>query len=135
MDIVTKDRRSQMMAGIKGKNTRPEMIVRRLTHDLGYRFRLHRKDLPGSPDMVFPRLKLALFVHGCFWHRHKNCQCCYTPKTNVEFWSRKLENNVLRDKRSREGLEEMGWRVAIIWECETANAVELREHLRTILSS
>ena len=121
------------MAGIKGKSTKPELAVRRMTHKLGYRFRLHRKDLPGSPDMVFPRLKLAVFVNGCFWHRHDDCRYASTPKTNIEFWIRKFETNVLRDQRARVRLEAMGWRVAIIWECETANAVELHKALSAIL--
>lgn len=135
MDIVSTVRRSKMMGGIKGKNTKPELKVRRMAHDLGFRFRLHRKDLPGSPDLVFPRLKLAVFVHGCFWHRHEYCQYAYSPKTNVEFWTRKFKNNVRRDTWAREGLEAMDWRVAIIWECETADAVELRKYLYAILTS
>ncbi len=124
-----------MMASIKGKSTKPELVVRRMAHRLGYRFRLHRKDLPGSPDLVFPRLKLAVFVHGCFWHRHKACRYAYSPKTNVEFWDRKFKNNVLRDVRAKEGLEDMGWRVAIIWECETQDPVELRKTLSAIVVS
>jgi DNA mismatch endonuclease (patch repair protein) len=135
MDTVSTARRSEMMSRIKGKDTKPELMVRRVAHDLGFRFRLYRKDLPGSPDLVFPRLKLALFVHGCLWHRHEDCRYAYSPKTNVEFWTRKFKNNVLRDIRAREGLEAMGWRVAVIWECETADAVELRQNLRAILTS
>jgi DNA mismatch endonuclease (patch repair protein) len=124
-----------MMAGIKGKSTKPELAVRRMAHQLGYRFRLHSKDLPGSPDLVFPRLKLAVFVHGCFWHRHEACRYAYSPKTNVEFWDRKFKNNVLRDIRAKEGLEDMGWRVAIIWECETQDPVDLRKTVSAILAS
>ncbi|MBG0794457.1 DNA mismatch endonuclease Vsr [Methylocystis sp. H62] len=135
MDIVSSARRSKMMAGIKGKSTKPELAVRRMAHQLGYRFRLHSKDLPGSPDLVFPRLKLAVFVHGCFWHRHEACRYAYSPKTNVEFWDRKFKNNVLRDIRAKEGLEDMGWRVAIIWECETQDPVDLRKTVSAILAS
>ncbi len=123
------------MARIRGKSTKPELIVRRMAHGLGYRFRLHRKDLPGSPDLVFPRLRLAVFVNGCFWHRHRNCRYTYTPKTNVEFWIHKFQSNVLRDTRVEEQLEDMGWRIAIIWECETANVTQLRNTLATILAS
>lgn len=135
MDIVSPDQRSKMMARIKGKSTRPELVVRRTAHGLGYRFRLHCKDLPGSPDLVFPRFKLAIFVNGCFWHRHRGCKHAYEPKTNVEFWSRKFKNNVLRDKKVKRGLEEMGWRVAVIWECKTTNPVSLRRTLSAILAS
>jgi DNA mismatch endonuclease (patch repair protein) len=99
-----------MMARIKGKTTKPELRVRQMAHRLGYRFRLHQRNLPGSPDLVFPRLKLAIFVNGCFWHRHENCKYAYDPKTNVEFWTRKFTNNVLRDKKALGELEEMGWR-------------------------
>lgn len=135
MDIVSPTHRSRMMARIRGKSTKPELIVRRVAHRLGYRFRLHRKDLPGSPDVVFPRLRLAVFVNGCFWHRHRNCRYAYNPKTNVEFWVRKFQNNVLRDTRAKEELEDMGWRVLIIWECETANVNQLRNTLVTTLGS
>lgn len=134
MDIVSPSYRSQIMARIKGKSTKPELIVRRTAHRLGYRFRLHRKDLPGSPDLVFPRLRLAVFVNGCFWHRHQNCRYAYTPKTNVEFWARKFQNNILRDTRAKKQLEDMGWRVAIVWECETPNVIQLRNTLATILA-
>lgn len=134
MDIVSPSYRSQIMACIKGKSTKPELIVRRTAHRLGYRFRLHRKDLPGSPDLVFPRLRLAIFVNGCFWHRHQNCRYAYTPKTNVEFWTRKFQNNILRDTRAKKQLEDMGWRVGIIWECETPNVIQLRNTLATILA-
>ena len=123
------------MARVKGKSTKPEIIVRQMAHRLGYRFRLHRRNLPGTPDIVFPRLKLALFVDGCFWHRHENCRFAYNPKTNVEFWTRKFENNVLRDKKVKKELREMGWRVATIWECETADAASLRRTLSAILAS
>jgi DNA mismatch endonuclease (patch repair protein) len=121
------------MSRIRGKETKPEIAVRKLAHRMGYRFRLHRRDLPGSPDIVFPGRRLALFVHGCFWHRHRGCRFAYTPKTNVEFWKTKFKNNVARDARAKGGLERLGWRVAIIWECETADRNSLSIRLRKIL--
>ncbi len=132
-DIVSPTRRSEMMRRIRAKGTKPELIVRSTAHRLGYRFRLHVKDLPGSPDLVFPGRKLALFVHGCFWHRHRGCACSYRPKSNIAFWRGKFKSNVARDKRVLRELEEMGWRVAIIWECETANPESLREELKGLL--
>jgi DNA mismatch endonuclease (patch repair protein) len=134
MDIVSPEQRSRMMARIKGKSTKPELTVRQTAHRLGYRFRLHRRNLPGSPDLVFPRLKLAIFVNGCFWHRHENCRHAYDPKTNVEFWTGKFMNNVIRDKKAKRDLEEMGWRVAVIWECETADVAALRRTVGAILN-
>jgi DNA mismatch endonuclease, patch repair protein len=135
MDIVSPARRSAMMSGIRGKDTKPERIVRSTAHQLGYRFRLHVRGLPGSPDLVFPRRRLALFVHGCFWHRHKGCACAYTPKSNVEFWKGKFKSNVARDRRVQRDLEKEGWRVAVIWECETADSVRLRRELEDLLRS
>jgi DNA mismatch endonuclease, patch repair protein len=135
MDIVSPARRSQMMSRIRGKGSKPELIVRRMVHSLGYRFRLHARYLPGSPDLVFSRRKLALFVHGCFWHRHKGCPYAYNPKSNIEFWTRKFKSNVARDKRVRGELEAMGWRVAIIWECEAADPDSLKEELKELLRS
>lgn len=108
MDIVSRQQRSKMMSRIRGKGTKPEMVVRRMAHGLGYRFRLHRRDLPGSPDLVFPRLKLVIFVSGCFWHRHEDCRYAYMPKSNVDFWSRKFENNVIRDRKVMGELEGRG---------------------------
>ena len=132
-DIVSPTRRSEIMSRIRAKGTKPELIVRSAAHGLGHRFRLHVRDLPGSPDLVFPGRKLALFVHGCFWHRHRGCTCASRPKSNVEFWKGKFKNNVARDKRVRRELEEMGWRVAIVWECETANPESLRKELKELL--
>ena len=133
-DIVTPARRSEMMSRIRGKGTKPELLVRSAAHRLGFRFRLHVRKLPGSPDLVFPRKKIALFVHGCFWHRHQGCRYCYVPKSNIQFWREKFKMNVLRDRRVRTGLEEMGWRVAIIWECETVNPDSLRKRLKELLA-
>lgn len=122
MDILTRERRSQVMSRIRGRNTKPEMLVRRTAHALGLRFRLHRKDLPGSPDIVFPARKTALFVHGCFWHRHDGCRFAYVPKSNATFWSKKFERNVERDREAMDGLRRAGWRPVVIWECETKQA-------------
>lgn len=132
-DIVTPARRSEIMSRIRGKGTKPEMLVRSTAHRLGFRFRLHVKKLPGSPDLVFPGRKTALFVHGCFWHRHQGCPYCYVPKSNIQFWREKFKKNVVRDKRVHSGLEEMGWRVAVIWECETADSDGLRKRLKGLL--
>lgn len=118
---VSPARRSEIMRAVKSKNTSPEKRVRSTAHRLGLRFRLHRKDLPGSPDLLFPKKKTALFVHGCFWHRHENCARATTPKTNVDFWREKFRRNVERDRETRRKLEETGWRVLVIWECETKN--------------
>lgn len=107
-----------MMSGIRGRNTRPELVVRSWLHRNGYRFRLHRKDLPGRPDIVLPSRKIAIFVHGCFWHRHPGCRLTYTPKSNIERWQAKFDENVERDKRQRAALAEMGWNPLVIWECE-----------------
>ncbi|MDX8518725.1 very short patch repair endonuclease [Mesorhizobium dulcispinae] len=127
--------RSALMARVRGANTKPELIVRRAAHALGYRFRLHRRDLPGSPDLVFPRLRVALFVHGCFWHRHENCRRATTPKTRTLFWSTKFEANVRRDQRVVAELAALGWRSEIIWECETINPEKLRVELHSRLGS
>lgn len=122
MDILTKERRSQVMSRIRGRNTKPEMLVRRTAHALGLRFRLHRRDLPGTPDIVFPAKKTALFVHGCFWHRHDSCRYAYTPKSNETFWSQKFVRNVERDREVMNELRRAGWRPIVIWECETKQA-------------
>jgi len=106
------------MSRIKDKNTEPEKRIRSMLHELGYRFRLHRKDLPGRPDVVLPKYKTVIFVHGCFWHRHRGCKYSYQPKSRVEFWKTKFDTNVERDERNTEKLKKLGWRVLIIWECE-----------------
>lgn len=121
-DIVDSRRRSEMMAGIRGRDTAPERAVRRVAHRMGLRFRLHRKDLPGRPDLVFPRHRLAVFVHGCFWHRHEGCRYAYTPKSRAAFWTRKFAGNVARDRRNEDALRDLGWRVLIVWECEARDA-------------
>lgn len=133
MDIVDKATRSLMMGRIRGKDTKPEMIVRRLAHRLGFRFRLHRRDLPGSPDLVFPGRHKVVFVHGCYWHRHPGCPMAYEPKSNVAFWKQKFAENVARDERVLVELRRKGWDPVIIWECETKDldhvASRLMAHL------
>ena len=105
------------MAGIRGKDTKPEIIVRRLLHKLGYRFRLHRKDLPGRPDIVLPKWKTVVFVNGCYWHGHENCELYRTPKTRSEFWEAKIAGNRKRDERNYRQLRDAGWQVVLVWEC------------------
>ena len=112
------EQRSRNMSAIKSKNTKPEIAVRKLLHSMGYRFRLHRKDLPGSPDIVLPKYKTVIFVHGCFWHRHQNCKYASTPKTRQEFWEAKFRDNINRDKLNQENLSSKGWKIIIVWECE-----------------
>lgn len=117
VDIVDGATRSRMMSSIQGKNTQPEMVIRRFLHRKGFRYRLHKKDLPGKPDLVLSRYRLVIFVHGCFWHRHKDCFYATSPATRKDFWQRKLKGNVKRDNRQYRDLIESGWRVLIIWEC------------------
>ncbi len=118
--------RSRNMAAIRGKDTAPELAVRRILHAMGVRFRLHRKDLPGSPDIVLPRQRKVVFVHGCFWHRHEGCRYSTTPKTRQEFWVVKFESNVFRDNRNQSELKQLGWRVLVVWECELRKPEALR---------
>ncbi len=117
MDVVDAATRSRMMAGIRGKDTKPELIVRRFLHRAGPRFRLHAK-LPGKPDLVLPKHRAAVFVHGCFWHRHEGCRYATTPANNAAAWQEKFAANVRRDAKVRQQLEELGWRVLVIWSCE-----------------
>lgn len=120
MDSLTKEERSKNMRAIRSKNMRPEMIVRRLMHRLGYRYRLHKTDLPGKPDLVFRSRRKAIFVHGCFWHQHKDSQCkiVRVPKSRLDYWLTKLTRNVKRDEQHMAALEEGGWDVLCVWECE-----------------
>lgn len=129
-DRISPAKRSENMRAIKSKNTSPEKRVRSAAHHLGLRFRLHRSDLPGSPDLLFPGRKTALFVHGCFWHRHENCPVATTPKTNTDYWSRKFRRNMERDRENRKKLEEGGWRVLVIWECETKTLESMQAFFR-----
>jgi len=116
-DIVDKPTRSRMMSAVKGKNTIPELIVRRYLHKKGFRFRLHRKDLPGKPDLVLPKYHLVIFIHGCFWHQHQNCRYAAKPTSHTRFWLKKLDGNTKRDRLQVDLLIKAGWRVLVIWEC------------------
>ena len=125
------EQRSRNMSAIKSKNTKPEIAVRKLLHSMGYRFRLHRKDLPGSPDIVLPKYKTVIFVHGCFWHRHENCKYATTPKTRKEFWEKKFRENINRDNLNQANLSLKGWKIIIIWECQLKGDIKklIRESL------
>jgi len=132
-DVHTPEQRSRNMAAIRSKNTKPEMIVRRLIHSMGFRYRLHRKDLPGKPDLVFPKRHKVIFVHGCYWHMH-NCRYGKVrPKTNEDFWAKKRESNKKRDIKNRKELKAMGWEALILWECQIRNPDRLRLKIRTFL--
>ena len=117
------------MARIRSQDTQPEVTVRRLLYSLGYRYRLHRRDLPGSPDICFPPRKKVIFVHGCFWHRHDGCARASTPKTRTSFWEEKFRKNVIRDRRNITGLVEAGWETMVVWECETRDLERLAPRL------
>ena len=123
------------MARIRARDTRPEVAVRRLLHSLGYRYRLHRRELPGSPDICFPSRKKAVFVHGCFWHRHDGCARATTPKTRTSFWEDKFHKNVIRDRRNMTDLAEFGWDATVVWECEIKNLERLASRLVRFLDS
>lgn len=129
-DRLDPARRSANMSKVRGKDTVPEMRVRRIAHGMGLRFRLHRKDLPGRPDLVFPKHRLAVFVHGCFWHRHPGCARASTPSTRTEFWQAKFEANMERDARQAAALEAGGWRVLVLWECGLKDAAAIEKALR-----
>lgn len=129
MDIKSPKARSLNMAAVRSKNTKPEIAVRKLLHAAGYRFRLHSKDLPGSPDIVLPKLKTVVFVNGCFWHRHPGCRFAAVPATRSDFWIHKFEENVQRDKRNYDVLRTLGWRVIVIWECEISSISDIRKFL------
>lgn len=126
-DILTKEERSKRMSLVRSKNTKPEIQVRKLVYGLGYRYRLHSNDLPGHPDLVFKGRKKIIFIHGCFWHRHKNCKLARLPKSRLEFWKVKLEENHKRDVRIRKNLKEMGWKILVLWECELQKGLEIIE--------
>lgn len=128
-DVVSKAQRSRMMASIRTRDTEPERAVRSIIHALGYRFRLNRKDLPGSPDIVLPRYKTVIFVHGCFWHRHRGCKYAYHPGSNQAFWNLKFKKNVARDKAVTSSLRALGWRVMVVWECELRSGGKLVRRL------
>lgn len=134
MDNLNKKHRSWNMSRIKSKNTRPERIVRSVLFRMGYRFRLTRKDLPCKPDVILPKYKTVIFVHGCFWHRHQNCKYAYEPKSNIQRWQKKFDENVKRDKRNTAELEKLGWNVVIVWECQTKKISKLTSFLSYSIS-
>lgn len=132
MDRLEKRERSALMARVRGRDTKPELIVRKLTHRLGFRFRLHRRELPGSPDLVFVSRRKVAFVHGCFWHQHK-CKRGTRPASNTEFWDRKLDRNRQRDREAVKLLKKDGWKILVIWECEVKNEVRLSRRISKFL--
>lgn len=134
-DIVDKVTRSRMMASIKGRDTRPEMLVRRFLHAAGFRYRLHCRNLPGKPDLVLRKYNLVIFVHGCFWHRHKGCHYAYMPSSNSEKWKRKLEGNRKRDEIQKQELLDSGWRVLVIWECGLKHSESILDEVVSVIKS
>ena len=134
MDRLTQSQRSLLMSRIRSTDTEPELFVRGLLHRLGYRYRLHVRKLPGTPDIVFQRQNKVIFVHGCFWHQHPNCSDACVPNSRTEYWIPKLERNGQRDERNRQKLEELGWQALVIWECETKKVSKLRRRLQRFLA-
>lgn len=132
-DNLSPQKRSERMGQVRGKNTKPELIVRRLVHSLGYHYRLHSRTLPGTPDLVFASRKKAVFVHGCFWHRHMDCRLASTPNNNSEFWSAKFEANKKRDARNIEELLRLGWKVHVVWQCQLKDSEALKKDLVAFL--
>jgi len=133
MDRIDRATRSRNMASVRGKDTGPELVVRKLLHAAGYRFRLHSANLPGRPDIVFPLRKKVVFVHGCFWHSHPNCPRAKRPAANSEFWEQKISRNVERDAAATSKLQSSGWQVLIVWECEIRQKMELHRVLSDFL--
>ncbi len=129
MDTLTPERRSWNMSRIRSRDTTPERLVRSLLHRMGYRFRLHRKDLPGRPDIVLPKYKAVVLVHGCYWHRHEDCRLAYVPKSNQEFWQAKFAETVRRDTIQHAKLAALGWKIIIVWECKAKNQDALAKYL------
>lgn len=133
-DIYSRERRSHIMGRILSKDTLPEVKVRRALHRMGYRFRIHRKDLPGKPDIVLPKWKIVIFVHGCFWHGHDCCEG-HIPKTNSSYWAPKLERNRKRDLENAEKLDRLNWKRIVVWECQTGSLKKLEDCLREVMQS
>ncbi|OUL72152.1 very short patch repair endonuclease [Paraburkholderia hospita] len=133
MDTLTPRERSERMSRIKGKDTKPELFVRRLVHGMGYRYRLHGRGLPGRPDLVFAKKRKVIFVHGCFWHRHVGCRLARLPKSRLDFWQCKLDRNIERDREVERRLAELGWNVMIVWECEVKNEAVLMSRIKAFL--
>lgn len=134
MDVFSKEKRSKIMSKVQGKNTKPELVVRSLLHRLGFRFRLHRSDLPGNPDIVLPKYRKVIFVHGCFWHGHEGCSRAKRPSTNRVFWDEKLDKNIARDRRTVVELAQFGWESLIVWSCETKDKECLQAKLLSFLA-
>ncbi|QNM82396.1 DNA mismatch endonuclease Vsr [Sphingomonas sabuli] len=134
-DRISAPQRSENMRRIKGAHTKPEMIVRRMVHSMGRRYRLHRKHLPGNPDLVFGPSRKVIFVHGCFWHQHTACKAGRVPSSNSHYWHDKLRRNVSRDAKAQEELKRLGWEVLTVWDCETRNTSALHARLEAFLSS
>ena len=132
-DVHTKKQRSKNMAAIISKNTKPEITVRKTMYKMGLRYRLHRKDLPGKPDIVLGPINLALFINGCFWHRHVNCKYAYNPKTRKNFWNKKVTDTIKRDIKNNIELKKLGWKSVVIWECETQDQDSLRDQILKII--
>lgn len=132
LDRITTEQRSHNMRAVKQKNTKPEMVVRQMLHRLGYRFRVHQRNLPGTPDVVLARHKTVVFVHGCFWHGHEGCTRATLPTTRTDFWRLKQERNQLRDVRNHSELSELGYRIVVIWECELKNRLSVEQRLMQI---
>lgn len=132
-DTMSPEDRSRRMALVRSVDTKPEMAVRRMVHGMGYRYRLHCRDLPGKPDLVFRSRRAGVFVHGCFWHRHEGCALARLPKSKLDFWIAKLEGNRARDARKVEALKQTGWRVLVVWECELKNSETLALRLQRFL--
>ncbi len=135
MDRYTREKRSALMSQVRGRDTRPEVFVRSLLHRMGFRFRLHRKDLPGRPDIVLPKYRTVVFVHGCFWHQHPGCPKATRPQTNTRFWKTKFAKNVERDAENERALKGLEWNVLIVWECELKDVDALSARLRRELEA
>lgn len=133
-DNLTTEQRRKNMSAIKSRDTKPEIIVRSMLHRSGFRFRLHDKKLPGKPDIILPKYKTVIFVHGCFWHQHKGCKRSTIPKSNTDYWIPKLSGNVKRDVQHKADLKKAGWNVAVVWECETKDADKLEKKLKSIFA-
>ena len=132
-DRISEEQRSYNMSRVKGANTTPELRVRRLIHSMGYRYRLHDRSLPGTPDVVFSRKKKAIFIHGCFWHQHNDCPASRRPASNQDFWNAKLDRNLERDSQNQQRLAERGWEYLLVWECELRHIQVLRSRIQSFL--
>tara|TARA_B100000678_G_C18225346_1_gene508621 strand:+ start:1608 stop:2048 length:441 start_codon:yes stop_codon:yes gene_type:complete len=134
VDTLTKEERSERMSRVRGKDTKPELKLRRLVHGMGFRYRLHDKSLPGKPDMVLSTRRVVIFMHGCFWHRHEGCVLARMPKSRVSFWREKFEETRQRDRRNQLKLKDLGWRVLIVWECQLALPERTARRVRDFLN-